>query len=201
MPSAHWHPGAALSAVSATWTLQERAMGKCKADNAPPGILLMWVLRAPPESGLGSRQDVFNEPQCVSTVASQQPSSLLRTTRSGQWDGKPGGEFIKPLNTVSETANQTVDMIWGSSSGYHIVLLRVQVRNSLVLYFNTSSDFFPLLEFLSLTLTAVAIWPYPPRPQGGTAAVSHRRASSCRSNREKQLPSLSRYLQTAVMVQ
>lgn len=106
-----------------------------------------------------------------------------------------------PGNAVSETANQTVDMIWGSFSGHQIVLLRVQFRTSLVLYLDTSSDLFPLLEFFYLTLTADAVWPYPPGPQGGAAAVSHRRASSCRSNRGKLLPSLSRYLQTAVMVQ
>lgn len=119
MPSAHWHPGATLGALSATWTPQERETGKRKADNARPGILLMWVLRAPPESGLRSRQDVFNEPQRVSTVASQQPSSC--TTRSGQRDGKPGAEFIKSRkrclrNRKSNGWHDLRKLLWPSDS-------------------------------------------------------------------------------------
>lgn len=164
MPSAHWHPGATLGAVSATWTLQERETGKRKADNAPPGILLMWVLRAPPESGLGSRQDVFNEPQRISTVASQQPSSLLRTTRSGQRDGKPGGEFIKSRKRCLRNHK---------SNGWHDLRKLLWLSDSVV---KSSSEerFSPLSQPLVLTFfhfLSSFIWPWLPMPSDPTRHV------------------------------
>lgn len=162
------------------------------ADHAWPVISLMWVARASPEqrqSGVGSRQDVFNEPQHISTVACQQPSSLLRTRRwrNRQRDRKPDGEFTESRkrhlgNNKSKGGHDLRKILWLTD-----IVLRVQVRNVFSFVLTQALTFF-FFHFLSSF-----IWPRlplpsdlpQPWPQGGAAAVSHRRASSCGSSREK----------------
>lgn len=57
---------------------------------------------------MGSRQDVFNEPQHVSAVACQQPSS-----QEGEGTGSGTGILSSenPGNAISDTTNEKADMI------------------------------------------------------------------------------------------
>lgn len=95
-------------------------------EDRPEQVRLVWD-----HFPIRSRQDVFNEPQRVSAVTSQQPSSLLRAARKGACSGT--GKIVEnssnPGNAVSETTTQTLDMIYGSISGKHVIVLRVLIKN------------------------------------------------------------------------